>query len=255
MTIFTLVCILLIMGIGSAENEELNISEESFEKNMSVKAGDITIQDMMMMATGPVLTTEANGELEGNWLFFCDESGYDDYGGYDPYGDYDPYGFGSDPFDGYDPFDSGYGSFDPYNVGIYTGSPSSIGSSGGSVPVGVGSSTGSYGGSAGSYTDVIDALEQLINQYGTKVKTPPGATHTSPTSQTSQPSPELCDCSGWGAEKCGGYVCYHPTRGCITYGKTVGTCFAQCCGSFSWNPVYIEAQADYGGGCCPGFDC
>lgn len=137
-----------------------------------------------------------------------------------------------------------------------------------------GGSSGGYGGygSGGGSISFEDQLAQIFgiipgsnngrgwSNPGWQLPTLPTVPMTPPvlTPPYVPPSgPQLCDCSGYGAEQCAGFRCMHPVRGYITYGgsSSFNPCKAQCCGNFPWTPVYVQAQGWMGGGCCPGYDC
>lgn len=204
-----LVLFLLVCAMAIAEEEP---GDDAGVCTDCGKAGELALLDMVIIATGPVLSEVSEEEIEGSWIFYTPQSGSS--GGYGGYG-----GTGS-PI-----------SFEDQLAQIFGIIPGSNNGRGWSNP----------GWQLPPLPPVPMTPPVVAPPY-----VPPGP-----------PGPQLCDCSGWGAEQCGGYRCMHPIRGYITYGgvSTFSPCKAQCCGGFPWTPVYVEAQAWMGGGCCPGYDC
>jgi hypothetical protein len=79
--VFTMVCLLIVLGYASADSDGDNESASPCT-DCGLKAGDLALMDMIQISTGPGLSSVGGGDLEGEWAFFCEDSGYD--GGYDP---------------------------------------------------------------------------------------------------------------------------------------------------------------------------
>jgi len=228
--IITAIFLLLLTGMVSSELTDDNKSISTDQNASLVRAGDMALVHMIMMATGPVLATETDEDFEGSWAFNCEDDGSSG-GGIDPYDiGYDPFDSGYDPFDtGYDPFNTGTGGYDPYNTGIIGGvvNPGSL--QGTMFPIGSQMVNPSSGSVPGGYTDVIDAFGQLFKKYPVNTKKPPVKNPPVPT--VKQPSGfncvlGICDCTG--------YQIYCQPNYVLPQGAP-GMWKTRCCGNYN-NP-------------------
>jgi hypothetical protein len=191
---FGAVMILLsfLTGIPLSDSP-LNESVSEFVNTSPVKAGDVTLMNMIQLATGPVLTTETEDGFEGSWAFNCE----DDY----------TWGF-DEPADGSDNDNYGW-NFDPFYVdrdefSIYQILPPNY-------PVYIGipdkDEFPKY-----QEPDVITQLGKLVQEYKLKWKKAPK--YTPPSSNLPQPEGfdcvlGICDCSGYQIYCQPGYVIHH----------------------------------------------
>jgi hypothetical protein len=93
---FIMICLLCTLGNVSADEDE-NYENAIPCTDCGLKTGELALLDMIKISTGPGLSMVPEDEIEGDWAFFCDDSGYD--GGYD--GGYGPGFIGTGSAGGY----------------------------------------------------------------------------------------------------------------------------------------------------------